>query len=144
LKEGLFTTYFIPEFAGPEIASNGKWLLFYTDKAISTEERDFLGKVAAALHADFDHNTIICSPLPEDPQVLPSPSKDTRLVISLGMRPELAGLFLDLDKPGIRTLETFSFILTLPIASLMANAEAKKELWRHMQTWLNLQTEKIV
>jgi hypothetical protein len=134
-----FTTYTIPETPANETASAGKWLLFIADQEFSSSQKELIQKIGAAVKADFDRDTFsrnMQSGTNASIQDLMHPS--LQLVISFGMVPRSLGLWIDLQSPGIRFLESFSFILTLPVSELEKNAAAKKELWKNMQLFMEM------
>jgi hypothetical protein len=131
-----FTTYTLPEPPGNRTPSKGKWLLFISDQAFSMSQIELIQKMGAALKADFEKDTFsFILQTQRDHDVL---SSSTRLIISFGILPASIGLWIDLQTPGIRFLESFSFILTLPIAEVEKNAAAKKELWKNMQMFMEM------
>jgi hypothetical protein len=134
-----FTTYSIPELPADKTASAGKWLLFISDQAFSSSQKELIQKIGIAVKADFEHDVFAWS---QDSTTLASIQDlfhpALQLVISFGIAPRSIGLWIDLHTPGIRFLESFSFILTLPIAELEKNAAAKKELWKNMQLFMEM------
>jgi hypothetical protein len=134
-----YTTYTIPEPTVNKTSPNGKWLLFLTDREFSESQLDFVKKIGTALKASFesDAQTVFNTQQP-DVSIQDILHSSTRLVISFGILPKDIGLWIDLETPGIRFLESFTFILTLPVAPLEQNANAKKELWKYMQMFMEL------
>jgi len=134
-----YTTYTIPESTVNKTSKNGKWLLFLTDRGLSESQLDLVKKIGTALKAEFesDAQAVFTNQQPDvSIQDILHPS--TRLVISFGISPKDIGLWIDLEAPGIRFLESFTYILTLPITALEQNANAKKELWKYMQMFMEL------
>jgi hypothetical protein len=134
-----FTTYTIPETAINKMANEKKWLLFISDQPFSLPQKELVQKIGTAVKADFDRDTFCWStPLNSSVSILEITNSSSRLVISFGISPSALGLWIDLQSPGIRFLEKFSFILTLPIIELEKNAAAKKELWKNMQMFMEM------
>ena len=134
-----FATYSIPETPAFETASAGKWLLFIADQEFSSSQKELIQKIGVAVKADFERDIFsrnMQSGTDASIRDLIHPS--LQLVISFGMAPRSLGLWIDLQSPGIRFLESFSFILTLPIIELEKNAVAKKELWKNMQLFMEM------
>jgi len=134
-----FATYSIPETPAFETASAGKWLLFIADQEFSSSQKELIQKIGAAVKADFERDIFsrnMQSGTDASIRDLIHPS--LQLVISFGMAPRSLGLWIDLQSPGIRFLESFSFILTLPIIELEKNAVVKKELWKNMQLFMEM------
>ncbi len=133
-----FTTYTIPDSLPDQTPISGAWLTLVLHQPPSTEEKVFISKIVAALHADFDRQVTLLIAGPKHPLIyadqMPS---HTRLVISFGVPPEDIGLWLDLKTTGIRILERFTFIQTLPVAELTKQSQAKKELWNAMLTFMD-------
>jgi len=134
-----YTTYTIPERSTDKTPAAGHWLHFVADQAFSTAELDLVKKIAAALKADFNQDTFsIISSQQGDRHIQEVTSATTKLIISFGILPDQMGLWIDLESPGIRYLESFTFILTLPIDALENNSAAKKELWKYMQMFMEM------
>jgi hypothetical protein len=133
-----YTTYKIPESTKNKTAPSGKWLWMVVGGEISGPELDLLQKISAALQADFKADVL---QIVFDKNQLISISDispvDTKLIISFGIAPADLGLWIDLPRPGIRMLEHFSFILTLPLEKLADHLKAKKELWNCMQNFMD-------
>ncbi|HJW27827.1 MAG TPA: hypothetical protein VJ508_01120, partial [Saprospiraceae bacterium] len=89
------------------------------------------------LQADFDRDasSFVFDPLAEIGMESIT-SSDTKLLMSFGVPPAEFGLWIDLTSPGIRFLESFTFIMSAPLVELEKNAAAKKELWKYMQHYL--------
>lgn len=134
-----YTTYTIPEATVNKTSPNGKWLLFLTDRGFSESQLDLVKKIGTALKAEFesDTHTVFTTQQP-DISIQDILQSSTRLVISFGISPKDIGLWIDLETPGIRFLESFTYILTLPVPALEQNANAKKELWKYMQMFMEL------
>jgi len=134
-----FTTYSIPETPVNETASAGKWLVFLANQEFSSVQRELIQKIGAAVKADFERDTFSWSKeLNSNGTIQDLIHPSLQLVISFGIAPRSLGLWIDLQSPGIRFLESFSFILTLPVAELEKNAVAKKELWKNMQLFMEM------
>ena len=134
-----YTTYTIPELSTDKTPTAGHWLHFVSDRDFSPSELELVKKIGAALKADFDQDTCSVIPTQQGDQPLQELiSASTKLIISFGIMPAQMGLWIDLESPGIRFLESFTFILTLPIAALENNASAKKELWKYMQMFMEM------
>ena len=132
-----YTTYHIPESPNHQTGKEGKWLQMVVPAPVSGESLELLKKIASALKADFDHDVIVLEPDNEFQFSLRHmPINQAGLVISFGVSPDLIGIWIDLAKPGMCKLEKFTIILTLPPDSLSNHANAKKELWRCMQVYL--------
>ena len=134
-----YTTYTIPELSTDKTPAAGHWLHFFTDQAFSPSQLELVTKIGAALKADFEQDT--CSVIPShqvDQPLQELISASAKLIISFGIMPAQMGLWIDLETPGIRYLESFTFILTLPITALENNASAKKELWKYMQMFMEM------
>jgi hypothetical protein len=134
-----YTTYTIPDPLVNKTSPDGKWLLFISDREFSESQLDLVQKMGTALKATFENDikTLFKSQYPNLslPEMI-NPSY--RLLISFGITPRDLSLWIDLETAGIRFLESFTFILTLPIPDLEKNANAKKELWKYMQMFLEL------
>ena len=134
-----YTTYTIPERSTDKTPTAGHWLQFVSDRAFSSSELELVKKIGAALKADFDQDTLSVIPAQDGDQPIQELiSASTKLIVSFGIMPSQMGLWIDLESPGIRYLESFTFILTLPIATLENNAPAKKELWKYMQMFMEM------
>jgi len=132
-----YTTYHIPETKNNQTAQSLKWLWMVVPTDVSSENQELLTKISAALKADFDQDVYFNKPGEEGFFLLGDmPGDQPKLIISFGILPDKIGLWIDLAKPGICVMEKFTFILTLTPEALNANANAKKELWRWMQTFL--------
>ncbi len=132
-----FATYTIPEITANKTILDGKWLLFITEREPTMPQQDLIQKIGAALHADVEKDAVSFSrSIFTDVSIQDMVNSSSKLLISFGLLPSSLGLWIDLSTPGIRFLETLTFILTLPIADLEKNAPAKKELWKNMQLYL--------
>lgn len=132
-----YTIYQVPESVKNDVDPARQWLWMLLHQPLNDAEKDLVLKIAAALKADYAHDvyTIICET--GQPLSLPSVSGSwPKIMLSFGVPPSNVGLWIDLHKPGMITLEHTTFILTLPVNVLAGNAAAKKELWRHMQLYL--------
>jgi hypothetical protein len=134
-----YTTYTIPERSTDKTPASGHWLHFVTEQAFSSSQLELVKKIGTALQADFDKDTYLVMPSqPGDPTIQTLTGASTKLIISFGILPAQMGLWIDLESPGIRYLESFTFILTLPIDVLENNPAAKKELWKYMQMFMEM------
>ena len=131
-----YTTYHIPESPNNQTGYEGKWLQMVVPVPVSGESLALLEKITTALKADFNRETLVLSPDENNQITLHRTGKTRGLVISFGVSPDQLGLWIDLAKPGMCRLESFTFILTLSPESLSTHANAKKELWRCMQIFL--------
>lgn len=132
-----YTTYHIPETDDHQTANNKQWLWMIVRKPLSEPEKDLLIKISTALKADFDTDAWCMELGTKDaPSLSSMTGPKPGLVISFGVSPAELGLWIDLNRPGICTLESFSFILTIAPDALAEHAGAKKELWKCMQTYL--------
>jgi hypothetical protein len=135
-----FTTYSFPETPVNKTPGKDKWLIFISGSAPSPAQSDLMGNIRSALK-DFSEETTY-SFIYDQNQAFTLKDilhASTRLVISFGKLPSELGLWIDLANPGIRFLESFTFILTLSLADLEKNGNAKKELWKHMQRFMEMQ-----
>ena len=133
-----FATYNIPESTKHKTPDLPKWLMVTAREKISDENEELLRKICLALKADFDSDVSIYQVTNnEQPSVLPS-HQQTRLIVSFGVPPSSLGLWIDLNSPGIRFLESFVFILTTGIDELSMSPQAKKQLWGFMQSFLEM------
>ncbi len=129
-----YTIYQVPESVKNEVDPRAHWLWMLFGKPLSDAEKDLVLKSAAALKADYaeDVFSIICEP--GQTNSIPSVAgQQPKVILSFGVPPSRIGIWIDLHKPGLITLEHTTFLLTLPVEALAGNASAKKELWRHMQ-----------
>jgi hypothetical protein len=132
-----YTTYHIPESAENKTGNSNKWLWMIVRQPLSAPEEDLLLKISTALKADFT-TEVHCIPFQASTPVSLSATgiQHPRLIISFGAPPADLGIWVDLNRPGICTLESMSFILTLPVDALSGNTAAKKELWNCMQIYM--------
>lgn len=133
-----FTTYSIPEGPKSKTATTGKWLWFIVDTLPVASDADLLHKISAALKADFMEDTF-CLPV-DSGTVIPLTQiseSSPKIIISFGIPPKDLGIWIDLPGPGMRALESFTFILTLPLDALSKSANAKKELWKSMLNFMD-------
>jgi hypothetical protein len=95
-------------------------------------------KISAALKADFKEDTL-CYSFDSNTGIPLSDihGSKPKLIISFGIPPASLGIWIDLQNQGMRVLESFSFILTLPLNALSTNANAKKELWKSMLNFMD-------
>ena len=133
----VFTTYHIPEAPGHQTSKDKAWLHFVVSSALNDVSSDMLQKISAALQADYEFESTVhvCQ---KDETVTWSDhfGVGVKLVISFGVFPSTLGLWLDLSGPGICHLESFSFILTNTLEELQKDPQAKRLLWKQMQTFL--------
>ncbi|MFZ1679274.1 MAG: hypothetical protein WBP41_19390 [Saprospiraceae bacterium] len=133
-----FTTYIIPETLNKENAKVVKWLWIVTDQPLLPPHEELLQKICEALKANFSHDVrvIVCS---KDESIILSDmdTESATLVISFGIQPSSLGIWIDLNQPGIRYLESFCFILTISLAELIDQPAAKKQLWSSMQSYIH-------
>jgi len=136
-----YTTYHIPESENHQTGLADKWLCMVVPAPDSPDQKELLQKISAALKADLETEVLFISYVTgQDISLSDLPSNQIKLIISFGPTPEQLGIWIDLQKPGMRVLEKYSFILTSTPDALANNAIAKKELWRSMQTFLELQS----
>src|SRR5215510_3900455 len=136
-----FTTYSIPEGTSNQTPHHDKWLYLVTASPLSDAQKLFLEKITTAVKASFTsdvlHINIENHPVVEWSR-LHSPA--LKLIISFGVLPSRLGLWIDLANPGLRFLESTSFLLTIPVDQLESNANAKKELWKHMKLYMEMES----
>lgn len=133
-----FPTYNIPENPLSKTQKTEKWLLLIVDQPLTATHADTLHKITSALRADYAEDVFCISVANSDfTSLIDMLSPETKLIISFGVMPSTLGIWIDLSSPGIRILESFSFILTLSLDSLSKNPTAKKELWKSMQMYLS-------
>lgn len=132
-----YTTYNIPENGELIPSHSNKWLWVIVDKSLSDQDNDLLEKISGALKADF-HKDAFCLQINSDQSISLADNNDAkpRLIISFGVSPAALGIWIDLSKSGLVTLEHFSFILTSGLGALSASPAAKKELWQCMQVFM--------
>jgi hypothetical protein len=132
-----FTTYLIPEPSKKKTAQTLKWLCIVSDHELLPAHDELLQRICQALKASY----------PEDVQVIrysPSASitlsdlttNHTSLILSFGLVPSALGLWIDLNSPGIRFLESFGFILSARLDELINQPSSKKQLWASMQSYM--------
>ena len=132
-----FTTYMIPETDNQKTVPSAKWLLIITNQAILPAHIELLQKICQALNADYSNNADIQVYNPTDVLSLSyRHSKNINLILSFGILPSQLGIWMDLEKPGIRFLESFSFILSVTLDELINHPTSKKQLWSSMQSYL--------
>lgn len=131
-----FTTYSIPESVKNGFPKNEKWLWMLVDQALSDSDKELLNKISSALKADFDtdvycfhHDTTNKNSIPDQDL------SGVKLIISFGVSPSVAGIWIDLPSPGLRILESCSIIRTVTLKILAGSAPAKKDLWSAMQEY---------
>ena len=134
-----FTTYNIPESPNRKTTSSTNWLWIITNQAISPAQEEILSKICQALKADFSSevSVLICDP--EKPLSISDFEKThPTLIISFGIHPSSLGIWIDLKQSGIRFLEAFTFILSVPLDELILRPDAKKQLWSFMQSYMHM------
>ena len=131
------TTYNIPESANSKIHADLQWLCIVLEKPLSPADEDLLKKICTALTADFQSEVVLIN-LPENESlsIIDFNFKNIKLMISFGVIPSRLGIWIDLAIPDIRFLESYTFILTKPLAELANNPAAKKQLWSGMQLFM--------
>lgn len=131
------TTYNIPEPANSKIHIDLQWLCIVLEKPLSPTDEDLLKKICTALKADFQSEVVLIN-MQENESLSAVDFKHTniKLMISFGVMPSRLGMWIDLTKPDIRFLESYTFILTKPLAELANNPAAKKQLWSGMQLFM--------
>jgi len=134
-----FTTYNIPETIKYKTPDLPKWLLIVTRDKILGENEELLRKICSALKADFESDVALIQSMNNDQSFEQFVHNDhVKLILSFGVSPAALGIWIDLNLPGIRFLETFAFILTADIVELSKSPNAKKQLWGFMQSFLEL------
>lgn len=132
-----FPTYNIPETLDSETQDPNKWLWMIVPQPLNPAGIDLLQKISSALKTDFE-SQVHC--FQQDPikngSLTEALHTGVKLIISFGVAPSSLGIWIDLPSPGIRFLEEFAFILSTTLEDLSKNANAKKELWRCMQLFL--------
>ena len=134
-----FTTYNIPESPKRETTSSTNWLWIVTNQAISPPEEEILSKICQALKADFSSEVylLVCDP-GKSLSISDFETNHPSLILSFGIHPSALGIWIDLHQPGIRFLEAFTFILSVPLDELIQRPGSKKELWSSMQYYLQM------
>lgn len=131
-----FTTYSIPESGKNGIAKNEKWLCMIVDQVLSDTDKNLLDKISSALKADFDKDVYCFHHDTFDNNYTPATDlSGMKLIISFGVSPSEVGIWIDLPSPGLRILESCSFIRTVTLKVLSGSAPAKKDLWSAMQEY---------
>lgn len=131
-----FTTYSIPESKKNSIQENEKWLCMIIDQPPADSDKELLHKISSALKADFNTDVICIHYDASNHNSLPDINHSgLKLIISFGVSPSLAGIWIDLPSPGIRFLESCVFIRTVTLKMLAGSAPAKKDLWNAMQEY---------
>lgn len=106
------------------------------DQSLSDTDTDLLHKISTALKADFNTDVYcIHHDVSDENSLLGIDLSGLNLIISFGVPPSVLGIWIDLPTPGLRTLESLTFIRTVPIKLLSGSAPAKKELWSAMQEY---------
>ena len=131
------TTYNIPEPAIQNIQSDAQRISIIVEKPLSASDEDLVRKICAALKADFPAEVLLINvPENESYSLIDLNLSHIRLIISFGVAPSRLGIWIDLNASGIRFLESYTFILTKPLADLANNPLAKKQLWSGMQLFM--------
>lgn len=132
-----YTVYKIPESTQQKIHNHPRWLGIIVGTPISDDDEELLQKICAALHADYSTQVSIII-VPSSEEISLHQYSDLSLFMSFGIKPSQLGVWIDLPSAGIKFLESFSFILTVPLPDLAKSPTAKKQLWTSMQTYLEL------
>ncbi|MEO6131029.1 MAG: hypothetical protein ABIQ02_04225 [Saprospiraceae bacterium] len=132
-----FTTYIIPESPDKETAGMDQWLWIITDSPLLPACEELLQKICEALKAEFSKEVklIVCPP--EKSLIISDMQPNSfSLILSFGIPPSRLGIWIDLNGPGIRYLESYCFMLTIGLSELIHQPSAKKDLWSFMQLYL--------
>jgi hypothetical protein len=134
-----FTTYNIPETAIKETPQPENWLWIVLNQPITPDQEELLQKICQALNADFakDIFILVCSPS-QSISIAELDAKKIKLILSFGILPQSLGIWVDLVAPGIRFLEAYCFILSVPLDELLNHPGSKKQLWSSMQSFIKL------
>lgn len=132
-----YPVYKIPESPQQKIHNHPRWLGIIVGQPVSTADEELLQKICTALHADFTTEVSVIIVQPGEEISLHQYS-DLSLFLSFGVRPSQLGVWIDLSSAGIKMLETYAFILTIPLPDLAKSPMAKKQLWASAQTYLEL------
>lgn len=137
-----FPTYNIPDSPINETVTGMKRLIFITSEPPTASQNELITKISGALKIDFEKEAL-CHVLHSTNagSIHGLITSETELVISFGVGPDTVGLWIDLQGAGIRFLEQFAFILTIPLAALEKNAHAKKILWNDMQHFMEMKAK---
>lgn len=129
-----FTTYNIPESTKRKTPFESKWLWVIRGQAFSATDEELLLKICSALKSDFSSDVLVQEVKADEKISLATFSNSNKeLVISFGIPPAQLGIWIDIHQPGIRFLESYTFILTLSLEELSSSPVAKKQLWQAMQ-----------
>lgn len=135
-----FTTYSFPEPTRSQTDTSKRWLYMVADQALLPAQTELLEKLSAAVKADFSNEVLyINTNLDSGVSFGTGLPADLQLIISFGIIPADLGLWIDLTAPGIRFMENFAFILTSKLPELEKSPAVKKELWRYMQLFMEMQ-----
>jgi hypothetical protein len=138
-----FTTYMIPEADNEKTVQSGKWLLIITNQPVLPIQTELLQKICQALNADYSsHAEIQIYDATGKLSLSGRHSRNIKLILSFGIQPSQLGIWLDLEKPGIQFLESFSFILSVTLDELINHPNSKKQLWSSMQSYLQFTEER--
>ena len=132
-----YTTYIIPERHIDKTDTRAKWLWLLLRKPLSDEHIPLLEKISAALKADFKHD-VYCLALEQNDKITLHDYYDVTptLILSFGVSPSELGIWIDLPQYGIRFFDTTTLIYSASLPELEKNAALKKDLWKHMQQFL--------
>lgn len=136
-----FPIYSIPETSYERIPSQGQWLCVVVGEALTAPNQDLMEKICLALKADLANDVFIQEIDPNHPISFHTHNR-FKLIISFGIKPAQLGIWIDLHTPGIKYLESYTFILTTTLTDLAQSPAAKKQLWNAMLTYLDMNTTK--
>ncbi|HUR31574.1 MAG TPA: hypothetical protein VMZ69_09075 [Saprospiraceae bacterium] len=131
------TTYNIPEPATGKIQADTQWICIILEKPLTAPDEELLRKICSALKADFINDVLLIN-LAENESfsVIDFNQTNIKLMLSFGVLPSRLGIWIDIPSPDIRFLESYTFILTKPLAELANNPATKKQLWSGMQLFM--------
>lgn len=132
-----YTTYIIPERQIDKTGTQGKWLWLLLRKPVPDEQIPLLEKISTALKADFRRDTY-CLALEQHERITLHDYYEVTptLILSFGLAPSEFGIWIDLPQYGIRFFDATTLIYAASLPELEKNASLKKELWKHMQQFL--------
>ena len=134
-----FTTYNIPESPKRKTTSSTNWLWIISNQAISAAQEEILSKICQALKADFSSEVYVLTCDPDHPlSISDFETNHTSFILSFGIHPSALGIWIDLKQPGIKFLEAYTFILSVPLDELILHPASKKQLWSSMQSYLQM------
>ncbi len=132
-----YTIYHIPETENNKTENKPKWLWMIIRSPLKESDSDLLLKISSALKADFKEDVFcLLQPTGTSNGIATIGETKPKLIISFGVPATELGLWIDINRPGICVMESFTFIMTLPVEELANHALAKKELWISMQLFL--------